>query len=615
MNMYYLEKFKKNPVGLRYAAALIIIGVGSLTVTAQQLPEYTPLDVVGKTPLQVARLVADNVVDNTTFSFEYVMQPVYPDAESIVFCESLAFDRPSVAYALTTLFSEAEQTATIETGHSCGLKIWVNERLVYTHAGHQHFTIQFDEKTYILPEKFDVHLQKGENKMLIKAVSPGNGEKQQVLLQGRNMGRYAEKGKKITSSLEKYAPKVQFANWLLLGPFDNPGNGHDNAFEPEKEIVFHRIYHSGGKTFTWDIPRIHINTDNPDNSFYTWAYHTGNLVWAMQRLSRVTDEPKYADFAARWCEYSLDNMPMAEYQTKELHAFRSMNFGSAGKPMLDYTTAPSMPYLTRLVDEKDFSLRERYVEHAEKIMYYLADEQFRLPDGTLARNYTIRPSVWADDMFMGIPYMVYAARYTSDPELRKRLFAEAANQILLFNKHLFKPESGLYIHACYPDLPQKIPFWSRGNGWAIWATTEVLLHVPKTDKNYKRVMEIYRNHIEGLVKAQDVDGYWHNILDMHETVREASGAAIFTMAIARGINNGWLDRKKYLPVLEKAWNALLTFVGADGNVYGVKGGTNFSPAFEDYARTSFIKSDPHGLLPLLFTCMEMEQIDCFASSQ
>jgi len=587
----------------------VLFGWMVFAASAQQLPEYTPLSATGMSPLQVARLVADNIVDNTRFEFEYVMQPVYPDIEVIDFGESLEHRRPTVAYALSTLFSDAEQTETVEIGRTCGVKIWVNDRLVYSQIGHRELHVKFDEKTYILPEKFEIHLQKGENKILVKAISSGTDAKQQVFLQSVNMGRYAEKGKKITCSLKKYAPKVQFANWLLLGPFDNPGNLSDMAFEPETATVFHQLYRSGGKTFTWDIPRIHINTDNPDGGrFYAWSYHVGNFVWGLQRLSRATGDIKYADYAARWCEYTLENMPLVEYQTRELHAVRSMNWGTAGRPMLDYATAPSIPFMTRLVDEKDFPLREKYAEYAEKIMDYLVHEQFRLPDGTLARQYTALPSVWADDMFMGLPYMLYSARYTSDSELRKRLFADAMNQIVLFNKYLFKPEAGLYMQACYPDLPQKIPFWSRGNGWAVWATTEVLLHAPPNDKNYKAVMEIYRKHIDGLVKVQDVDGYWHNILDMPETVREASGTAIFTLALARGINNNWLDRKKFLPTLEKAWTALLSFVGDDGNMYGVKGGTNFSPDPGDYARTPFVKSDTHGVLPLLFACMEMEAL-------
>jgi rhamnogalacturonyl hydrolase YesR len=425
-------------------------------------------------------------------------------------------------------------------------------------------------------------------------------------MQSRNMSRYFDKGKRIQCSLEKYAPKIDVVHWLLLGPFEGCIN---TVFEPEDTLVFHKLFQSGNKTFGWNIPHVDVITDNPTNGrFYSWSYHVGCFVWGLQRLSKKTGNQKYAGYADRWCEYTLSTMPLTEYQTKELNAVRSMNWGTADRPMLDYTTAPSMPFIARLVDENDFSLREEYVKWTNKITHYITNQQFRLEDGVLARQYTVRPSVWVDDMFMGIPYMLYAAKHTQDKSQKNMLYEDAAGQIILFNKYLFDPEKHLYMQACYADFPQKIPFWSRGNGWAIWATTEVLLNLPKNHQDYKKIMNIYRQHIDGLVNMQDNNGFWHNILDMPHTVRESSGTAIFTMTIARGINNKWLPEKTYLPVLEKAWAALLTFIDTNGNMHGVKGGTNFSPDPEDYAKTPFVKSDTHGVLPFLFACMEMEDI-------
>src|SRR5690606_9894610 len=122
---------------------------------------------------------------------------------------------------------------------------------------------------------------------------------------------------------------------------------------------------------------------------------------------------KYAKYAEKWCEYTLGTIPIAKYQTKEIHAVRSMNWSIVDRPMLDYTTAPSLPFITRLVYDKDFNLQEKYVEYAEKILEYVQNEQYRLPNGLMARQYTVSPSVWADDMFMGIPYMLFGAKYSN----------------------------------------------------------------------------------------------------------------------------------------------------------------------------------------------------------
>lgn len=575
-------------------------------IFAQPIPEYVPItDTLP--PLKLAKFVADNIVDQTKFEYQYVAQKPYTDLEFVDFGQSFDKSRPGVAYALSTLFSETEQVETIELGSTSKLKVWVNDQLVFTQNEDSELSVIFDEQTYTLPKTFEVKLNEGENKILIKSSYSGKGD-WQLFMQSVNMGRYAEKGKKITASLKNYAPNIDLVNWLVLGCFESPdGNGLNTAFDPEHKIELHKLYQSGGQTFTWDIPRLHIITENPGGGkFYRWVYHVGGFIWGLQRLSEETKDQKYANHADKWCEYTLKTMPMAEYQTRQLHAVRSMNWV---RPMLDYTTAPSLPFINRLIgDNESFQLRKNYIVHVEKIMNYVLNEQYRLSSGAFMRKYMGSPTVWADDMFMGIPYLLFSAKYTHDPILRKQLYNDAANQVIQLNKLLYKEEKQLYMQACYVDRRDEvIPFWSRGNGWAIWGTSEALLHLPKNHDEYNAVLEIYRNHIKGITRAQDAKGYWHNILDMPETVMESSGTAIFTLCIARGINHGWLDKKEYGAVVEKAWAALKSFIDKEGNLHCVKGGTNFSPDPEDYAKVRFLKSDTHGIFPLLFACIEMDQ--------
>jgi hypothetical protein len=57
--------------------------------------------------------------------------------------------------------------------------------------------------------------------------------------------------------------------------------------------------------FTWDIPRIHINSSNPGGGkFYSWSYHVSGFVWGLQRLSQEIKMKKYSDYASSWCEYT-----------------------------------------------------------------------------------------------------------------------------------------------------------------------------------------------------------------------------------------------------------------------------------------------------------------------
>ena len=567
-----------------------------------------------KTPLQIAQLIADNIVSNTEFEFKYRIQPVYPDAEVIDFGNTYGTCSPGVGYALSTLFSEVEQQETIQVGHADGIKIWINDQLVYEKKGNFNLPIVFDEKTYLLPEKFDVKLKKGANKILVKSECRADAQKWIVILQSKNLGRYFDNGKQITASLKEYAPEVNLCNWLIVGPFPNPSSestrkGIDQVYPPETAIELYKMYKSDNKMVTWNIPRINIIAENPEGGkYYSWNYHVGCTMWGLQKLSQVTGNSKYNDYVTRWCDYTLSTIPLADYQTKILHAYRSSNWSVIHRPMLDYTTAPAMPLLTRLVYEKEFENRKEYVSFAEAIIDYASNKQFRMPNGVFAREYTIDPTVWADDMFIGIPWLLYAAEYIEDPVQKKKYHDDAASQILGFSKYLFDEDEKLFRQACYPNKPElKVPFWSRGNGWAIWAVSEVLLHLPNTHPKYYKILSLYHSHVKGIVRHQDEKGFWHNLVNVPETVRESSGAAIFTMAIARGINQGWLNKKEYLPIVEKSWNALKTFIDESGNINGVKGGTNFSTDPEDYAKTPLKINDTHGVLPLIFACFEVEK--------
>jgi rhamnogalacturonyl hydrolase YesR len=67
---------------------------------------------------------------------------------------------------------------------------------------------------------------------------------------------------------------------------------------------------------------------------------------------------------------------------------------------------------------------------------------------------------------------------------------------------------------------------------------------------------------------QGSDGLWRpGLLDPGGyPLPEDSGSAFFTYALAYGINNGILDRRQYLPVVQRAWAGLLSHVYADGRL-------------------------------------------------
>ncbi len=318
---------------------------------------------------------------------------------------------------------------------------------------------------------------------------------------------------------------------------------------------------------------------------------------------------KYDEYAKRWTDFILEKKPFIGYQVNRLNGFQSTHHHLYHTPLLDFTAAPAMPFIDRLNRDKTFSNRPAYENFVQEIRDYVLKQQIRLPEGNFTRETPKRFTTWTDDMFMGIPFMVQAAKASTDPTEKAALLNDAAQQVLAFNKQVFDTTVNLYRHAQYSDGSGRMPYWSRANGWGIWATTEVLQQLPARHPERKKILAYYKKHVDALVKCQDKQtGFWHNVLDRSDSYEEVSGTAIFTMAIARGINEGWLSRKTYLPVALEGWRAVTASVDPDGSVHNICVGTMSSEDVSYYMTRPKIDDDSHGIIGLLFAAIEMDRL-------
>jgi len=157
------------------------------------------------------------------------------------------------------------------------------------------------------------------------------------------------------------------------------------------------------------------------------------------------------------------------------------------------------------------------------------------------------------------------------------------------------------------DPPYKEPnggncYWSRGNGWVVAALVRVLQLLPKSDAHYNEYLQDYKDMLQALLPLQRADGFWNVSLQdsTHFGGKELSGTALFTYGMAWGINNNLLDKKTYVPVLLKAWNAMATDCVHPDGMLGFVQGTGKEPKdgqpvtydhipdFEDYGLGCFL---------------------------
>ncbi|MVM33172.1 hypothetical protein GO755_24240 [Spirosoma sp. HMF4905] len=623
---------QKNGIRLNYqlliqAALLSLLLLFAINSTAQQAgSELRQQNISALTnPLDVVKLIGDKLIRDTPFAYRLVRGPInhtFNDLQFVDFGRAFGVGKPAVAYAFTNLSVTDDQEFTIQTEHNDGCKIWLNGQLVYVKRGDHTIRLAHEERSIELPNTLKLALRKGNNELLIK--SETQGKEWRVYLQPPS-----EKGA-ILPTTNPY-PQLGLANvtnvdtainsltnWLIIGPFDNPitndqRTGIDTPYTPEAERQFGVMYPGLGGPVTWTIPKIDILGDlinpQPWGTNYHWNYHNGGTAWAMQQLAELTHETKYDDYASNFCDFHLKSAPFVRYQVGALNAVNSANNHLIDTPLLDFTLAPSLPFIYRLRQTRSFSHRDDYAQFIEKMMKYAQHEQIRLPG---SRIYTrVTPEIyttWADDMFMGIPFLVQAALYTPDPARKKIFLDDAANQLIGFTNQVWDSTANLYMHARYSARAVKLPHWSRANGWATWAMTEVLMNLPKTHPQYKPILAQYQKHIAALVKLQDASGFWLNVLDRSDSPKEVSGTAIFTMAIARGVRYGWLNAKTYKRIAQKGWEALKTAIEPDGTVHRICMGTMCSEDVNYYINRPYYDNDTHGLFAVLFAGLSMYQM-------
>jgi rhamnogalacturonyl hydrolase YesR len=241
----------------------------------------------------------------------------------------------------------------------------------------------------------------------------------------------------------------------------------------------------------------------------------------------------------------------------------------------------------------------------DNFLQYISTMEFRLADGTLARNRPQASSIWLDDLYMAVPALAQMGKLTDDI----KYFDDAVKQLLQFSARMFNKEKGLYMHGWVQGMQEHPQFhWGRANGWAIMAMVELLDVLPTNHPGRSAVLDQLKSHVKGLAAYQSANGLWHQLLDRNDSYLETSATAIYTYCIAHAINKGWLDGVVYAPMAALGWAAVASKVNSGGQVEGVCVGTGmgFDPAFYYFRPVNVYAA--HGYGPVLLAGGEMIQL-------
>ena len=130
--------------------------------------------------------------------------------------------------------------------------------------------------------------------------------------------------------------------------------------------------------------------------------------------------------------------------------------------------------------------------------------------------------------------------------------------------------------------------------------SELLRSLPENHPKRARIMEGYKKMMAALLKYQDANGMWHQLIDKPDAWPESSCTGMFTFAMISGAKNGWLDAKTYGPAARKGWLGLIKYINEDADVREVCEGTNKKNDLQYYLDRGRKVGDMHGQSPVLW---------------
>ena len=310
-------------------------------------------------------------------------------------------------------------------------------------------------------------------------------------------------------------------------------------------------------------------------AFNHWDYPNGVTWSAFLRVTELTGDRTYAGHVVKVYDFIFTWMPY--FRELEKRTGRTNEFSKMVKmAALDHCGAITAGLIRTQLKHTE----PRFRAWIDVVDDYISHRQFRLPDGTLARERPQAVSLWTDDFYMGVSFLAQMGRLTGE----RRYWDDAVKQIVQGSARLFDDAQGLYDHGWSANTDGYDPrfYWGRANGWAALAMTELLAELPADFSGRDRVLHYYRQLMRGVVEQQDPSGLWHNVLDRPQTYLETSASSMFVYALARGVNEGWLS-PIYGPAAITGWNGLETRVLPDGRVDGICEGTTYANDHTYYA--------------------------------
>lgn len=339
------------------------------------------------------------------------------------------------------------------------------------------------------------------------------------------------------------------------------------------------------------------------SSYTGWHYTHGVLNMAMVNLGNYLNEPKYINYAAQHVAYGFDNYSVFQQRFKNDVKHYTYPYGEFfTMEELDDFGAMSASMLEVYKTVK----RPEYKAYLTKAANHLTEERARLKDGTLVRAFPHKMTLWADDLYMSVPFLARMATFTG----QQKYFDDAIKQVLNFDKYLWDAEKEIYWHTWYSDVEKNgVAHWGRCNGWIMLAQIHLLDELPANHPQRAKLIKQLERQIVGVSRYQNGDGLWHQILDKTDSYLESSCSAMFVYGVAHAVNKGWID-KRYASIAKTGWEGLKKHkINELGQLKDICVGTGIQDNLPFYYNRPVGLNEKHGTGPLLDAGVEILKLE------
>ncbi|GAB3650618.1 glycoside hydrolase family 88 protein [Echinicola sediminis] len=336
-----------------------------------------------------------------------------------------------------------------------------------------------------------------------------------------------------------------------------------------------------------------------------WSYPQGLMLHAFEELWKENGDDTYFDYIKAYADGLIDKdgqISTYKYETYNIDMINS------GKLLFNlYRRTGDMRY-------------KKALETLRKQLKY----QPKTSEGGFWHKLRYTNQMWLDGAYMGTPFLMQYAQEFDEPEA----FEEGVLQLVLMEKCLRDPKTGLLYHGwdesrfqawADPETGRSPNIWGRAMGWYAMAVVDALDFLP--EEHYGRV--VLTGILQRLAVAihdyqEEQSGLWYQVIDQGKrkgNYLEASASCMFVYALAKGVNQGCLD-KSFWKAAEKGFEGItqqLIEVGDMGElsltqvcaVAGLGGDPYRDGSYEYYVNEKIRTNDPKGVGPFILAALEL----------